>query len=512
MRNIGSGTAALLVVAVLSLSACSMTPEYRRPSVPLAERWADTATTAQQATETGAGAKTGTQSDVQTDAQSDAAAAIVPSQLGWRSFFLDRRLHMLLETALANNHDLKLAALNIQRAKAQYGISNSAQLPVISASAELQHSGTAAGSATRYSLGMGISGFELDFAGRLNSLSQAALNQYLATTEARDAAQLSIINGVAKAYFQWRIATQLQQLSQKTLTSRQETRRLVSLRLREGLSSAADLSAAQSAVAMAASVLQQQQRHAQQAENALSLLTGKSVAQLPLPPPAPLEQQFTAGELFAALPSQVLYQRPDIRQAEYGLKSANANIGAARAALFPGIRLTTSLGLVSSELDKLFQADSRQWHIAPGLTLPIFDYGRRKANVRIAETEQQILVEQYRKAILTAFRDVNNALTARKTLAAQYQSEQQMARANAQTLRLVKLQMQEGLVDGLTLLNAQRSDFSSRQQLLATQLKRLGNQVDLYTALGGGLLPADDTAAVHSHSGATQPQRATAKR
>lgn len=455
------------VALSMLLGGCSFAPVYQTPEVPLSERWVGVALQAQKNT-------------------------VAPAELGWREFFTDPRLQVLIATALSHNHDLKNAALNVELAQAQYGISKVEQLPIVglSGAASRSRAGEIMGRSAiseRYNVGLGISNFELDFFGRVKNQSEAALNKYLATKEARDAAQLSMINTVAKTYYQWQTAMAMKDLAKKTLNSRQKTRQLTRLRFQEGVSSGTALTTARSAIAMAESAYQQQVRNAQQAENALAMLVGQPLANLNLPKGKPLNQQFPKTPLFVGVPSNVLLNRPDIRQAEYTLKSANANIGAARAAMFPRISLTASTGFASGELSDLISDATRIWSIGPSISLPIFDAGRRQAGVKISEINQQMAVESYQKAVQAAFRDVNDALVARKTLAAQYQAEQRGQAATAETLRLVRLQVQEGLADGLNLLDAQRGDFATRQGTLATLLQITNNQVDLYTALGGGL-------------------------
>ncbi len=456
------------VTLALILGGCSFAPQYQQPDVPLSEQWVGVALKEQNST------------------------GVAPSELGWRDFFTDPRLQKLISAALLYNHDLRKAALNIELAQAQYGISKADRLPTVGLSGEKTRSRgqTPLGNTAiseRYSVGLGISNFELDFFGRVKNQSESALNKYLATKEARDAAQLSLINTVAKTYYQWQAAKALQNLAKQTLATRQKTYHLTKLRFQEGIASGTDLSTARSTIATAKSAYQQQTRNLQQAENALSMLVGQPLDSLNLPKGKRLTKQFTNKRLFAGIPSKVLLNRPDIRQAEYTLKSANADIGAARAAMFPIIRLTASTGYASSEFSDLISDNTRLWSIAPSINLPIFDMGKRKAGVKISELQQKMAIESYQKAVQSAFRDVNDALVARKTLAEQYQAERRGQAATAETLRLVKLQVQEGLADGLNLLDVERVNFSTQQGLLATQLKIVNNQVDLYTALGGGL-------------------------
>ncbi|MBS9781528.1 MAG: efflux transporter outer membrane subunit [Gammaproteobacteria bacterium] len=459
------------ITLTLILGGCSLAPKYETPAVPMAEQWIGVALAEQN--------QQGTNN-------------VSATELGWREFFTDARLQKLIETALTYNHDLKKAALNVEMAQAQYGISKADRLPMLglSAGAKRSRQGKIMGRSNisnAYNVGLGISNFELDFFGRVKNQSETALNKYLATKEARDAAQLSIINTVAKTYYQWQVAKELKDLSQKTLSARKKTYQLTLLRFREGIASGTDLSTTKSSVATAESAYQQQIRNTQQAENALAMLVGQPIAKLNLPDGKTLSKQFTDKVLFTDVPSKVLLNRPDIRQAEYQLKSANANIGVARARLFPSISLTANTGYASGELNNLISDSTRLWSIGPALNLPIFDMGKRKAGVTISEIQKKIAVENYLQAVQSAFRDVNDALVAKQTLSKQYQADKKAQKATAQTLRLVQLQVREGLANGLNLLDVERANFAMQQGILATQLKILNNQVDLYTALGGGL-------------------------
>ncbi len=469
-----------LALAAMLTGCMNLAPRYQVPDVALSERWVGVALQAQQ-------------------------AGVAPHDLGWRQFFTDPQLQALIETALASNHDLRKAALNVELAEQQHGIVRADKFPQFgfrgSAKRQKNYGGRIS---EQYQVGVGLSNYELDFFGRVKNQSEAALNQYLQTQEARDAAQLSIIKGVAQLYFRWRVASALRDLAQQTLRSRQKSYQLVQLRFREGLAAGTEVSTARSLIAQAASSYQKQLRATQQAENAMTTLIGRPLAELTLPPASPLSQQFLPEALVASLPSEVLLNRPDIRQAEYGLKAANANIGAARARMYPSITLTGNLGYVSPEFNTLFDSPSRIWSFGPAVELPIFDMGKRKANIKIKELQQKMAVEDYRKAVQSAFQEVADALIARQTLTQQYRAELDGLNATANTLRMVRAQVQEGLANGLNLLDAERADFATRQGLLVTQLEALINQVDLYIALGGGLnetvsadaLPADTDSAL----------------
>lgn len=460
-----------LSILLLSVSGCSLAPDYKTPDVPLADRWIGIALKEQQKNN-----------------------KIYPDQIGWRNFFLDKKLQKLIETALIYNHDLRKAALRVELTQAQYGITRADKFPSIGLNGGYSRNRIPTGNISeQYNVGLGIANFELDFFGRIHNLSEAALNSYLATKEAHDAAKLSIINAVAKTYYQREVAQALKDLAHKTLVTRQESYHLTELRFKEGIASGTDISTALSTVASARSSYQQQLRSMRQAENALATLVGQPVTTLDLPEKRNLFLQFPEQILFADIPSTSLLKRPDIRQAEYHLKGANANIGAARAAMFPSISLTSNAGYASTELNHLIGGTNRTWSFAPSINLPIFTAGKLSANVTASEINKKIAIENYQQTVQAAFRDINNALVARETLEKQYQAEKAGQEATAETLRLVKLQVEEGLADGLNLLDAERADFATKQGLLTTLLQTLNNKVDLYTALGGGLEETTET-------------------
>jgi len=457
--------AGLMMAAALLSAGCSLAPAYQAPDVPYSEQWIGVALQEQQ-------------------------DGIDVSTLGWRDYFLDRRLQKLIEVALMYNHDLKTAALNIELAQQQYQIKDNNQRPTINSSAGLVRKGGKKDHASNtYNIGIGINSFELDFFGRVRNLTEAALNDYLKTKEARDAAQLSLIASVATTYFQWRISEAQAALSKKVLASRRKSYHLIKLQLQEGLANALSLSTALTALEVAKVSYQKQLRSSLQAQNTLAVIIGKPIADIDLPQAASLDKQFPSSRIYAGIPSKVLLNRPDIREAEYALKSANANIGVARASLFPVISLTTNLGFASGALRSLFSADNKSWSVGPSITAPIFDYSSLQANARIAEIKQQLVLESYAKTVQTAFKEIDDALIARNTFSKEYQAQKRVAKASADTLNLVKLQFREGLSDGLDLLNTERNDFESQQNILSAQLSVLNNQTKLYTALGGGLFP-----------------------
>ena len=338
-----------------------------------------------------------------------------------------------------------------------------------------------------HNLSLASAGFELDFFGRVKSMNDQALNRYLATFEARDAATLSIIAAVAKTYYQARIAEAQMKLANEVLHSRQESYRLSKLQFDAGLMTASDLSGVQTQIESARSSSAEAERARQKALNALSLLVGKPVSQLNLPPAGNLKKAFADLRLPGGIPATVLQNRPDIREAEYQLKAANANIGAARAALYPSISLTGNIGYSSPELDQMIKAPNLGWSIVPSITLPIFNRAKLNRAVDIAEAQQKILIETYQSTVQSAFYEVADALAARQTLAEQYAAQVRGNKAVSERLRLENLRFEAGISTALNRLDAQRESYASDQGLLATELQILLNNVDLYITMGGGL-------------------------
>ena len=455
----------LSLLAAGILAGCSLAPRYERPAAPIAAVY-----------------------PVEPDQAGERAAAT-----GWRAFFPDPRLQTLVELALANNRDLRIAALRIEEARAQYNIQSADQWPNLNATASGNRSRTPADLSARgvssvgtsYQVGLSLASFELDFFGRVRSLNNAALAQYLATEEAARAAQITLVAEVAKAYLAERAFEEQYALARKTLESRESGYKLAKQRFEVGASSALDLRQNETLVQSARASLATLTRQRAQASNALTLLVGSVPANLPAA--QTLSDQRIVADIPAGLPSDLLTQRPDIRAAEQRLKAANANIGAARAAFFPRISLTAGIGTASSDLSGLFETGSRTWSFAPQMVLPIFDAGRNRANLSLAEVRNNITVAEYEKSIQTAFREVADALTARAALDEQIEAQQAVQAAQAERLKLADLRYQSGVASSLDVLDAQRELFSAEQALVQARLLRLTNAIDLYRALGGGL-------------------------
>lgn len=471
-RRLGLGALSLAVLA-----GCSLTPTYERPAAPVASQWPAP--------------------------EADAAAARAAAELPWQDFVQDSRLRELIALALQGNRDLRVAAQRIEQARAAWQIRRADQLPTVAASASGQRSRPNAAAAlggptvaSNYSVGLGVAAWELDFFGRIEALQDAALASYLATEEAHKAAQISLVSAVASAWLQLHTNTELLDLSERTLVTREQSLKLMQLRFDNGASSALELRQAESLVASARAARAQQQRLRAQDVNLLTLLAGQAVPDSLLPQPASTDAPAAAlpdfAPLAAGLPSDVLLQRPDIRAAEQQLIAANANIGAARANFFPRISLTGSLGRVSPDLGGLLGSHgTHAWSFGPSISLPIFDHGRNQANLEAAEAGREIAVAEYEKAIQQAFREVADALSGRSAVADQLDAVQEQREAEQARLELVEARYQNGVANHLELLDAQRSLFAIEQALSQIRLAQRVSEVQLYKALGGGWSAAD---------------------
>ncbi len=448
-------------VLALTLAACSsMAPDYQRPVAPVASRFPDP--------------------------NGSTANATAATAIEWRQFFTDERLKQLVTLALANNRDLRLAVLNIEQARAQYDIRHADQTPTVNAGvAWTRQPPTATTLASLYTAGLLVTSYELDLFGRVRSLSDTALAQYLATEDARKSVQISLVAAVATSYLALQGDEELLRVTQQTLQTREASQRLIKLRFDNGASSQIDLRQAESLLESARVALALATRQRALDENALVLLLGQALP-TDLATGLPITAPATLPELAAGLPSDLLARRPDIRQAEQQLIAANANIGAARAAFFPKITLTASLGSASTQLGDLFKAGSTAWSFAPQLLQPIFDGGRNQANLKVAEVGRDIATAQYERAIQSAFREVADALAGRATLGEQLRAQEALVRAEQDRYRLAELRYRNGVASYLDALDAQRSLFAAQQALVQTQVQYQQNLVTLYRVLGGG--------------------------
>ncbi len=457
-RAFSSATALALA---LCLTGCStMIPNYARPTAPIPAAYPNT-TAAQEAA--------GSASDIE-----------------WQSYFGDERLKRLIDVALKNNRDLRVSVLNIEQARALYQIRRADELPTVGIGAIGSRQPNGSGSiASSYTAGLSVTAYELDFFGRVRSLSATALAQYLATEEARKNVQIALISSVANTYLNLLADDALLAVTRGTLLTREDSLRLTKLKFDVGATSELDYRQAESLTEGARAVLAQLVRQRAQDENALVLLLGQAMP-ADLPQGLSIGSQNLVNQLPVGLPSEVLTRRPDVRQAEQLLLAANANIGAARAAFYPRITLTGSAGSASTELSGLFKSGSSAWSFMPQLLLPIFDAGRNQANLAVANVGRDIAVAQYEKAIQTAFREVSDALAGSDTLGEQVRAQEAQAAAEAARFKLADLRYRNGAASYLDVLDAQRSLFASQQAVVQVQAQQAQNQVILYKVLGGG--------------------------
>ncbi|EGV27851.1 RND efflux system, outer membrane lipoprotein, NodT family, partial [Thiorhodococcus drewsii AZ1] len=434
------------------------------------------------------------------------ASAVPASALGWRAMFGDPRLQRLIDLALENNRDLRLATLNVQAARARSNIQRAARLPAVGLDATHRRERTLTTDATSRELdqqtgvNVALSAFELDLFGRVRTLSDAALARYLASEQGRDAAQITLVGAVADAYFTQRLAEEQLQLSERTLTDWRQSLALARLLKQAEQNSSLDVAQAEGQVALAEADVEGRRRALAEADNALQLLVG---SELPgdLPPAVSLERQPVIARLPAGLPADLLLTRPDLRQAEQMLVAANADIGAARAAFFPQISLTASFGYASASLGALFDPAREVWRFAPQISQPLFQGGRLRAELRLAEVRKSEAVAQYERAIQVAFREVADALAGTATFDRQIEAQRRAVSATQRSLELSELRYRAGLDGRLDLLDAQRQLYASRQALLDLRRAEIANRVALYKALGGGLhADSDDAAAAPTES------------
>lgn len=458
----GAALAGVALALSLALAGCaSMMPSYHRPEAPVATAFPGA-----------------------TAAQEPAGAAA--SDIGWQDYFGDERLQRLIDVALKNNRDLRVSVLNIEQARAQHLVRRADELPTIGIGAIGLRQPNAAGSiASSYTAGLSVTAYELDFFGRVRSLSAAALAQYLGTEEARKNVQIALISSVANTYLNLLAADESLALTRRTLVTREESLKLTKLKFDVGAASELDYRQAESLFEGARAALALLTRQRALDQNALVLLLGQSLPS-DLPPGQSIGSPKLIKELPIGVPSEVLARRPDVRLAEQQLIAANANIGAARAAFFPKIALTGSAGSASNQLSGLFNSGSFAWSFMPQLLLPIFDSGRNQANLDVAYVSREIALAQYEKAIQTAFREVSDALAGRATLGEQVRAQQAQANAEAVRFKLADLRYRSGAASYLDVLDAQRSLFIIQLALVQAQAQQVQNQVSLYQVLGGG--------------------------
>jgi multidrug efflux system outer membrane protein len=430
---------------------------------------------------------------------SSGVEAPTPIDVGWRSFFVEPRLRGTIELALANNRDLRVAALNIERARAQYGIARAGLFPTVEAGASGSRSRTPGSLSTsgearigsQYSADLGLTSYEIDLFGRVRNLGESALQSYFQTEETRRSTQISLIASVATAWLQLAADEQRLLLARNTLESQRKSFDLVERSHRLGAQSGLALAQARSTVDAARADAAAFDSQVEQDRNALSLLVGAMPPAdlLPAAPASDTAAPATAAQLLVpppGLPSSVLQRRPDVRAAEHALRASNADIGAARAAFFPRIALTASAGTASSTLSGLFAGGSKAWSFAPSISVPIFDGGANRANLRVAEAQQKIQIATYEKTVQTAFREVADALAERRTLAERLDAQRSLLDATSRSFELSQSLFRSGASSYLDVLDAQRAFYAAQQTLIGLQLTEQTNRLTIYKTLGGG--------------------------
>ena len=472
----------LLRVALpaLLLSGCSLMPALQVPEAPVPAAWGELAP----------------------------PDGPVASGLAWQDLVSDARLRTTIEQALTGNRDLRLAGLAVSRARAQFQIREAALLPVVNASLSENAQGFSSqvspqlnrGSARSFNASVGITSWELDLFGRLDSLKTQAMASYLASRENQRAVQLALIAETANAWLTLAGDSEQLALAQDTLRAREESLALITRSADLGVASALDLAQAKTSVEGARADVAMLTSLVARDRHALTLLCGGELPATLMPEALP-SRVSELRQLPAGLPSEVLLQRPDILAAERNLEAANAAIGAARAAFFPSITLTGSLGTASSQLSGLFEPGTRVWSVVPQVTLPLFTGGRNQAALDTARTDLQIAAAQYEKTVQTAFGEVADALADQATLDQRVTAREALVAAAAESLRLSEARYRHGLDSHLALLDAQRTHYAARQALISVRQLRLANLLNLYKALGGGTRITGANRNAHESSG-----------
>jgi len=460
----------LLVGIILFLGGCNMAPKYTRPQAPIPTAWPN-------------GSAYQNSKSLQ--------SASIAADLKWQEFFTDKKLQQIIETTLNNNRDLRLAALNVEKAKALYGVQRAELFPAVNATgAGIKHRGsadlTAAGlprTTKKFDVDLGITSWEIDFFGRIRNLKERALREYLATEQARCSTQIVLISEVARVYLTLAADGGNLKLAQSTLKTQQGVYDLIQQQYETGIATELDLRRVQTQVDTARGDIARYTQLVAQGQNALNLLAGSSVPEYLLP--HDLASVSPPMDISPGLPSEVLLQRPDIMAAEHQLKGTYAYIGAARAAFFPRISLTTAVGTASDELSGLFGSGNGTWSFAPQVAIPIFD-ARTWAAHRVSKSVQKIALTQYEKTIQTAFKEVADGLVVRGTVDQQVEAQQSIVNSTQTIYSLSNKRYTNGIDSYLSVLDAQRSLYGAQQGLISLQLAKLANEVRFYAVLGGG--------------------------
>jgi len=457
----------LILLASTAVSACTLAPDYKRPTLPVAQTWSTPS--------------------------AEPTASVTAADLDWRQVLVDPRLQGVVDQALKQNRDLRVAVLNIEKARAQYGVQRANLFPGVNGvlSETRSHTPSATSQTGQavdvesYSATIGFTAYELDLFGRVRSLNQQALQSFFSTEETARSVRISLIAETANAWLTLAADQDRLALAKDTLATREESLRLVQRQVDGGVGSLMDLRNAQTLVETARSDMATYTAQVAQDRNALTLLAG---ADLPadLLPSGGVASVNILADLPAGLPSDVLVRRPDVLAAEHTLRGANANIGAARAAFLPRISLTGSTGAASGDLDGLFKNGTGAWSFIPQISLPIFAGGANVAGLNSAKASRDIAVANYEKTVQTAFREVSDALSVRATVADRVAAQERLVAAATDSQRLSQQRRDAGLDSALTLLDSQRTLYSAQQGLITARLNRATNLVTLYKTLGGG--------------------------
>jgi len=462
----------LIALFVLALAGCTLAPEYHRPTAAISPAWPKVPGHGESPTNT---------------------AAIPAADIGWRDFFRDARLQQLIELALTNNLDLRVAMLNVEQTRALYHVQRNALVPTVEVNANGSRQristgfagGVEAATFNQFNVNLGVVSYELDLFGRVRSLKKQALETYFATEEARKSAQIALVAEVGAAYLTERELTEQLAVARQSLKAARQTYELTKRSREAGVMSQLELNAAEVQRQTARAAVAGYEQQLAQAENYLVLLLGRPLTD-DLPPLQPFNPQICLSDLPAGLPSDLIARRPDILEAEHQLEAANANVGAARAAFFPTITLTGSAGSASSTLEGLFAPGSQAWNFSPQIVWPIFAAGTAWNELQAVKAGKLIEVATYQKAIQTAFREVADSLAARATVKTQLAANQALVKAEQQNCQLTEARFRSGVDSSLTELAAEQNLYGARQNLIQSEYSRLFNLINLYQALGGG--------------------------
>jgi outer membrane protein, multidrug efflux system len=470
MRNVFGKS--LIALLLLALAGCTLMPTYHRPAAPISASWPKVPGYRETTTNT---------------------AAVPAADIGWREFFRDPRLQQLIELALTNNLDLRMAMLNVEQTRALYHVQRDALVPTVNIDANgtrqrIPFGFAGNGQSSTYNdfkVNLGVASYELDLFGKVRSLKKQALETYFATEEAQRSAQIALVAEVGAAYLTERELTEQLALARQTLKAARSNYELTKRSYQAGVLSQLDLATANTQWQTARGAVAGYEQQLAQAENYLVLLVG---CPLPdgLPPPQPVNPRIWLSDLPAGLPSDLIARRPDVLEAEHQLKAANANIGAARAAFFPTVTLTGQGGTESTTLEGLFSPGSQFWSFSPQIVWPIFAAGTAYHELQAVKAAKLIEVANYQKTIQTAFREVADSLAVRATVRTQLSANRALVKSQEETYRLTEARFQNGVDSSLNVLVVQQALNNARQNLIQSEYSRLFNLINLYQALGGG--------------------------